>query len=46
MSSTTWKAYEEISRYLIAEFKDHFDLNSVEGKQTIEGKRSGTSWEG
>jgi hypothetical protein len=45
MSLTTWESYEDVSRYLIAEFKDHFDLNGVEGKQRIKGRRSETLWE-
>ena len=41
----TWKTYEEVAAYLLNEFAAEFNLERVEGKQTIEGLRSGTKWE-
>lgn len=40
-----WKTYEEVATYLLNQFADEFDLEYVEGKQKIRGKRSGTNWE-
>jgi len=45
MSSTQWKSYEDVARYLISQFKDLFGLEDVEGKQKVKGMRSGTEWE-
>ncbi|MBP8303762.1 MAG: hypothetical protein KBE04_06525 [Phycisphaerae bacterium] len=45
MSSTKWRSYEEIARHLLAEFRTYFDLDDVEGKQKVTGRRSGTDWE-
>lgn len=41
----TWRSYEDVARFLIAKFGDKFGLKTVEGKQVIEGLRSGTAWE-
>lgn len=40
-----WKTYEEVASYLLDRFAHKFDLVKVEGKQVIEGRRSGTKWE-
>jgi hypothetical protein len=40
-----WQSYEEVATYLLNQFKEHFRLDSVEGKQTVAGKLSGTSHE-
>lgn len=42
---TTWKSYEEVAAYLLDQNAHEFGLKRVEGKQTIPGYRSGTSWE-
>lgn len=41
----TWQNYEEIALFLIDKFRLEFGLEFVEGKQMIEGLRSGTKWE-
>ena len=43
--TATWKTYEEVARYLLAQFGEHFGLKDVEGKQKVKGIRSGTDWE-
>ena len=40
----SWKSYEEVATYLLDKFSDDFGLDHVEGKQKVEGKRSGTKW--
>lgn len=45
MANTKWKDYEEVATYLLNEFAKEFNLDRVEGKQKIDGKRSGTTWE-
>lgn len=40
-----WKSYEEVAAHLLDYFADKFDLDRVEGKQKIKGRRSGTEWE-
>lgn len=40
-----WKTYEEVAAYLLNQFPADFGLTRVEGKQTVEGLRSGTHWE-
>ena len=42
---TEWKNYEDVSRYLLDRFKEHFKLKVVEGKQSLPGVVSGTDWE-
>lgn len=44
MSSTEWRSYQEVARYLLGEFKAHFGLEDVEGEQKVKGMRSGTDW--
>ena len=45
MKKTKWKTYEEVAEYLLNQFKEHFDLERVEAKQTVKGRKSGTDWE-
>ncbi len=40
-----WKSYEEVTAYLLNKFASEFGLSHVEGKQKIQGQRSGTEWE-
>jgi hypothetical protein len=40
-----WKTYEEVARHLLAQFGEHFEIEDVEGKQKVKGRRSGTDWE-
>ena len=40
-----WESYEEVAAYLLNEFAEEFGLGRVEGKQFVEGQRSGTQWE-
>lgn len=44
-SDTSWKNYEEVATFLLNQISREFGLVRVEGKQQIEGQRSGTSWE-
>lgn len=39
-----WRTYEEVAAYLLNRFAKEFGLKFVEGKQKVEGRRSGTSW--
>ena len=40
-----WETYEEVAAYLLNHFAEHFGLERVQGKQRVEGSRSGTTWE-
>jgi len=40
----SYQTYEEVAEYLLNEFSHEFGLSKVEGKQVIEGHRSGTKW--
>jgi hypothetical protein len=40
-----WRTYEEVARYILDSLAHEFGLSKVEGKQVIEGNRSGTKWE-
>jgi hypothetical protein len=40
-----WRTYEEVAAYLLNRFAKEFGLKLVEGKQKVEGRRSGASWE-
>ena len=42
---TTWQTYEEVATYLLNKFAKEFGFSRVEGKQSLSGKRSGTTWE-
>ena len=39
-----WQSYEEVATYLLNQFAEEFGLETVEGKQTVTGLRSGTNW--
>ena len=41
----TWKSYEEVSAYLLDRCASEFSFARVEGKQKVNGYRSGTEWE-
>ncbi|MEZ0052106.1 hypothetical protein ABIA30_003118 [Mycobacterium sp. MAA66] len=41
---TTWRTYEEVAQYLLNDMSDKFGLDSVEGKQALQGF-TGTTWE-
>lgn len=47
MSAKTkaWESYEEVAAYLLNEIANEFGLQKFEGKQQIDGKRSGAKWE-
>ncbi len=45
MEKNAWKSYEQIAQFLLGQMAEHFGLSHVEGKQTIEGRRSGTIYE-
>jgi hypothetical protein len=40
-----WQTYEKLARTLLDRFASDFELDKVEGKQKVQGKRSGTKWE-
>ena len=40
-----WKTYEEVATYLLGQITEVLGLEKVEGKQTLVGNRSGTTWE-
>lgn len=40
-----WETYEEVATHLLDEFAEEFGLERVEGKQNVQGERSGTTWE-
>ncbi|MCD4779095.1 MAG: hypothetical protein K8S27_00890 [Candidatus Omnitrophica bacterium] len=40
-----WKTYEEVARFLLDQFAKEFGFNNVEGKQIVNGFRSGTKYE-
>lgn len=42
--SSNWKSYEDVARHLLDQWAEHFGLERVEGKQKVEGRRSGTNW--
>ena len=41
----SWRTYEEVATFLLNEMANEFGLKHVEGKQSIAGITSGTSWE-
>jgi hypothetical protein len=43
--SKAWLTYEEVARYLLNDLSERFGLSRVEGKQIVQGRGSGTSWE-
>ena len=44
MSEPTWKTYQDVAIYLLNEMAAAFDLERVEGPQSLLGLRSGTSY--
>ncbi len=40
-----WETYEEVATYLLGQIAEVLGLEKVEGKQTVVGNRSGTTWE-
>ena len=40
-----FESYEQVAQYLLDHFAEAFGLDHVEGKQTVLGQRSGTTWE-
>jgi hypothetical protein len=40
-----WESYEEVSRFLLNQFADEFEMKRFEGKQKVSGQKSGTDWE-
>jgi len=42
---TKWASYEEVAAYLLNRFRDKFGLESVEQKQSVQGNKSGTTYE-
>lgn len=44
MTDKAWRTYEEVATYLLDINAKEFGLNRVEAKQSLSGKRSGTSW--
>ena len=45
MNKKVWESYEELAQYLLNEISNHFGISSVNGKQCIQGKKSGTQYE-
>jgi hypothetical protein len=45
MVETKWESYEQVAQFLLDQMAEHLDLRRIEGKQKVEGKRSGTSYE-
>src|SRR5689334_11986229 len=41
----TFEKYEDVARFVLSQMKDYLGLEAVEGKQLVDGKRSGTAWE-
>lgn len=44
MEETSWKSYEDVARFLLDEMAAKFGLDRVEGKQAVDGRRSGTRY--
>src|SRR5438270_6347324 len=44
-TDTKWESYEEIAAFVLNDIREEFGIDEFEGKQSIEGQRSGTSWE-
>jgi len=45
MVETKWESYEQVAQFLLDQMAEHLDLRHIEGKQKVEGKRSGTTYE-
>lgn len=41
----TWENYEEVAKQILSQFAQELGIESVEGKQKVPGKISGTEWE-
>ena len=41
----TWRSYEDVAVYLLDQIASKLDLDRVEDKQKVIGKRTGTEWE-
>jgi len=39
------ETYEQVALYLLDKFKDEFGLEKIQGKQSVQGLSSGTTWE-
>jgi hypothetical protein len=44
-ATATWSSYEQVAIYLLNQIADVLELERVEGKQSLEGRSSGTRWE-
>lgn len=44
MAPKAWEQYEQVAVYLLNQFAHEFDLDHVEGRQTVPG-HSGATWE-
>lgn len=42
---TEWKDYEQVAAYLLDQNAKEFGLDRVEGKESLAGHKSGTTWE-
>lgn len=43
--ASNWEKYEEVATYLLGKIKQELKLDSVEGKQKLLGRETGTEWE-
>ena len=44
MNETTWQSYEEVATHLLNQIASELGLQRVEGKQSVAGLLSGTTW--
>ena len=42
---TTWQSYEEVANFVVEQCRQKFGLDTVEGKQDVDGQLTGTTWE-
>jgi hypothetical protein len=40
-----WETYEQVATFLLGQISEQFGLVQVEGKQSVPGLKSGTSWQ-
>ena len=45
MNKKVWESYEQLAQFLLNEIANNFGISSVNGKQYIQGKKSGTKYE-
>ena len=45
MSTKSWKSYEDVTRQLLKDVREHLGLEKIEGKQKVKGQITGTEWE-